>query len=760
MEGPTVSQEDQDTITGLLEKLKQLEVIKGTEHPESIATVRELGEIYYRTRQFEHADRMFYRAFCGAERTHRKTHIIVYRVASIYGRLLIDTRKFDKAEVYLRKALVGLEGHLGLDHVDLLESMEGLGDVLYINKRQHLEFLQEAEVLFQRALAMRIKNYGKDDKMTLNAVNNVAKTLNALGQFDAAIVICQTTYDDCVALLGPLHPITLGAIEGLAFVLQAIGKYEQAMEMYRMSFAGNDSVLGKYHRSTIASLQHLAYLLQLSGTRENCAEAEERYMDALERNEEVEGASHPSTLGIMFKIGYLRKLQEKLVPAEEMLRCAMVHRNKEIGQLHPDTLCATYQLASVLYLQGLWKHVYGFEGKLREGFALFEDCIDKREKSLGLTHLDTIFAVDDYADCLAQQQLCVKAEYWFSVACRKLDEVVLASLNPAVAPAVEAAVNADDGFNPSGTLRTEQQWEAQEALGEPPSAGEHGYVYVVGPATRPPQYPRLAQVRPYSPSRRAVSPFRTARAPYGRKGTGGGSPVRATAVGGRPVGSSVVIRAAVRSTKLKPVPVPGIDRDHPKYSPSLPFNYYKYAASVAVKHGGLLQKLDRQPEAALVYKYALDLFHYFKCTTFGEGEEVRAPFQEAGAPAIPDEEPMLAMSDAKLCDEFDSSRESKRSERGGKCSLNLSDKAAGSGADSTMGADGSECDDCGSDSKDAVALTEQSDAEVSESRINSTFRRSKKLSAPRKFDINSEHIDVIIHETLSLYSNAMFMETL
>lgn len=753
-----MSQEDQDTIAGLLEKLKGLEVLKGTEHPESISTVRELGQIYYRTRQFEHADRMFYRAFCGAERTHRKTHIIVYRIASIYGCLLIDTRKFDKAEGYLRKALVGLEGHLGLDHVDLLESMEGLGNVLYINKRQHMEFLQEAEVLFQRALAMRIKNFGKDDNLTLNAVNNVAKTLNALGQFDAAIVICQSTYDDCVTLLGPLHPITLGAIEGLAFVLQAIGEYERAMEMYRMSFAGNDSVLGTYHRSTIASLLHLAYLLQLSGTRANYAEAEERYMDALDRNREVEGESHPSTLGIMFKIGYLRKLQEKLVAAEEMLRQSMLQRNKEIGQLHPDTLCSTYQLASVLYLQGLWKHVFGFEARLREGFAFFEDCIDKREKSLGLTHIDTIFAIEDYANCLAQQQQDIKAEYWFSVACRKVDAVIKGSLHPSVSIDTEAAIaeGSEGGFDPAGTLRTEQQWETQVTGPGGAAIGEHGYVYVAGPSTRPPVYPVLAQARPYSPSRRAVSPFRQARTAYGKRSAG--SPMRPTVVGGRPV-ATTVIRGAVRSSKLKPVPVPEIDHDHPNYSsdPARVFNYYKYAASVAVKHGGMLQRLDRQPDAAEVYKYALDLYHFFKCYSRGRDESEKPS-------------PLTLETEMKTGERtLQNSSESKLEPGGGGAKTCGQENTAKSEREPESADRKDVWDDLGADFKDVSAgCKEESQTDCEDNsgpnaraeEQKEQFQLSQPIIAPKKFDINSEHIDVIIHETLSLYSNAMFMETL
>ena len=69
-------------------------------------------------------------------------------------------------ENYLRLALAGLESHLGRVHVDLLESMEGLGNVLYVNKRLHVGVLEECDALFHRALTLREQCYGKSDKGT------------------------------------------------------------------------------------------------------------------------------------------------------------------------------------------------------------------------------------------------------------------------------------------------------------------------------------------------------------------------------------------------------------------------------------------------------------------------------------------------------------------------------------------------------------------------------------------------------------------
>lgn len=567
IEGPTVNEEDAQLTKELLSQLKQLEVSKGTEHPESLVIVITLARLYYRTRQLVLADFMYYRAFSGAERTHRPTHILVYTFASNYGVCLVDMRQYETAEYYLRKALSGLEMHLGSNHIDLLESMEGLGVCLYIQQQY-----EECFELFKRALKLRLEHYAADDKETLNAVNNKCKALNALCRFDEAFTLCEETYSTCQKLLGPMHPITLGCIESLAYVLQAKGELTKSLEMYRKAHLGNQKVLGTYHVSTINSMKNCAYILQKLGVY---AEAEELYSDSLLRTEKVLGDTDPMTLSIVYKVGLLQKLQEKVCPAEYMLRRSMVQRKKEIGAFHPDTLCSMHQLAIVLYIQSLWKHTYGFLDKRKESFKFYEECIRRREKALGASHIDTITCVEDYGNCLADEKLYEKAEVWFRDCLVKLNSIVKIPID-----ILEGSLLINGELvvaNKEARIQREcETARARSAIAFKKRSGIHVEDEAEG---------RRRQVQKHSffPKNRTI----------------------------RPQGAvipSVCMKNSDENTPLQ------VDRNNDGDSPGVPldFDYYKYTASVAIKHGVMLQRLDRQSESIDAYKHGYDCLTYFK----------------------------------------------------------------------------------------------------------------------------------------------------
>ena len=568
IEGPTVNEEDAQLTKDLMSQLKQLEVIKGTEHPESLVVVITLARLYYRTRQLALADFMFYRAFSGAERTHRPTHILVYTFASNYGVCLVDMRQYESAEYYLRKALVGLETHLGFNHIDLLESIEGLGNSLYIEQEY-----EECYSLFNRALELRLEHYSADDKETLNAVNNKCKALNALCRFDEAYSVCQETYTSCLQLLGPMHPITLGCIESLAYVLQAKGDLVQALEMYRKAYQGNQKVLGKYHIATINSMKNSAYILQ---KLENYAEAEELYHDSLLRTEKVLGATDPMTLSIAYKVGLLQKMQEKVCPSENMLRRSMVQRKKEIGAFHPDTLCAMHQLAIVLYIQSLWKHTYGFLDKQREALKFYEECIRRREKALGNAHIDTITCVEDYGNCLADGKNYEKAEVWYRDCLLKLNLVVKIPVD-----ILEGSVLINSSqvvWNKESRIQSEcETARARSAIAFKTRSGIELDSDEVG------QGQGYVKKNSFFPKNRTI----------------------------RPQGAVIPSMCMTNSAENVPLQV---DRNNDGDSPgvALDFDYYKYTASVAVKHGVMLQRLDRHSEAIDAYKYGYDCYTYFK----------------------------------------------------------------------------------------------------------------------------------------------------
>ena len=106
------------------------------------------------------------------------------RTAVRFGRLsstffLVAQGKLEEAEVLFRRALEGYERVLGVDHPDTLNSVNNLGGLLMKQGK-----LEEAEVLFRRALEGCKRVLGSDHPYTLNAGRGL-KNLPILRQLKA-----------------------------------------------------------------------------------------------------------------------------------------------------------------------------------------------------------------------------------------------------------------------------------------------------------------------------------------------------------------------------------------------------------------------------------------------------------------------------------------------------------------------------------------------------------------------------------------------
>ena len=164
---------------------------------------------------------------------------------------------------------------------------------------------------------------------------------------------------------------------------------------------------------------------------------------------------------------------------------------------------------------------------------------------------------------------------------------------------------------------------------------------------------------------------------------------------------------------LRALPVPTIDPSHTHYKASDLFNYYKYAADNSVKQGLLLQELGRQEDAIFVYKYAHDMYIYYKAVLEVGKNESDAKVDET--------------ADYKSCKETGD-----REDRDEKYSANAKESKYVDNDDA----------DAKSDQLSLVVTVGGGEKEV-------------------KFvDSFSKDINVIIEETLALYNNAVFMQSL
>ena len=114
------------------------------------------------------------------------------------GLMLKHQGRLEEAEIMYRRALEGRERLLGSEHPDTLGSVNNLGALL-----QNLGQLKEAEIMLRRALEGRERLLGSDHRNTLNSRGNLGLLLIKQNNDQGKIMVNTIL----AALLDPPHSL-------------------------------------------------------------------------------------------------------------------------------------------------------------------------------------------------------------------------------------------------------------------------------------------------------------------------------------------------------------------------------------------------------------------------------------------------------------------------------------------------------------------------------------------------------------------------
>ena len=117
---------------------------------------------------------------------------------------------------------------------------------------------EQAEPLYQRALAIRERVLGPDHPDTADSLNNLAVLYFHRGKYEQAEPLYQRALAIREQVLGPDHPDTANSLNNLAMLYHHRGKYKQAEPLLDRALAIRERVLGPDHPDTARSLNNLA----------------------------------------------------------------------------------------------------------------------------------------------------------------------------------------------------------------------------------------------------------------------------------------------------------------------------------------------------------------------------------------------------------------------------------------------------------------------------------------------------------------------
>ena len=160
-----------------------------------------------RVAEYAAAEKIGRTAVVLCEKTPGREHPDTLASVDNLGLVLASQGIYEEAEAMHRGALEGKEKVLGVDHPDTLTSVNNLG---LVRKRQGK--YEEGEAMHRRALEGREKVLGREHPGTLTNVYNLAPLFDELQCCPTAAELYQRADEGYVKVLGAKHPTTVACL--------------------------------------------------------------------------------------------------------------------------------------------------------------------------------------------------------------------------------------------------------------------------------------------------------------------------------------------------------------------------------------------------------------------------------------------------------------------------------------------------------------------------------------------------------------------
>ncbi|MGD9913957.1 MAG: FxSxx-COOH system tetratricopeptide repeat protein [Rhizobiaceae bacterium] len=223
----------------------------------------------------------------------------------------------------------------------------GLLDRLASYRHNALAAYGEARILYERALVKAEQAFGPDDINTAIGLNNLAYTLHAEGDLEAAAKLNERALKIIEAVEGPAHPRTAASLGNLAAVFMSLGRRDEALPLFERALAAAEAAFGPDDIGVAAHLNNLGHLLRETGNMEKARPLLER---ALAIREKVRGPTHGDTAASLNNLGSLLLQMEKYDEARPLFERALKIVPQTLGPDHPIAF-ATLENLAVLELR-------------------------------------------------------------------------------------------------------------------------------------------------------------------------------------------------------------------------------------------------------------------------------------------------------------------------------------------------------------------------------------------------------------------------
>ena len=393
-----------NTLTLARQTLRMREALLGTEHPDLLPTLLNLGDALVDAAEFQQAIATMSRAVALAERSAAPDSPDFAEVEHHLGSALSAARRYDDALKALERSLRVKQQTLEAGAPSIARSLEEIGLVL-----QRKGDYELAGAHIRRAAAIQ-EAANIDHPAYARTLNLVAQQLWFEGHFLESRIASERAVEVAERTLRPDHPTVALSLRYLAATLAALGDLRQSLALKERALTLAERNFGATHHVTGEYLHALGFAEFDNG---DYAKARRHLQQALSIYEARYGMWHEYVASALTVLALTDTGLGDYTNARRDQARAVAINARVGGANHPFVATALTELATVYRAQGL----------PNQAIPLLERALTIREKALGPNHTDVARTLADLSAMLTQAGRPARAQQLASRALRICDRL-------------------------------------------------------------------------------------------------------------------------------------------------------------------------------------------------------------------------------------------------------------------------------------------------------------------------------------------------
>ncbi|MBE9062846.1 CHAT domain-containing protein [cf. Phormidesmis sp. LEGE 11477] len=363
-----------------IEALAIRESALGLEHPDTINSLKDVGELHFQLSDYDSAQSFYEKALSYSEaalgQNHYTTAVVLNGLAKVY----VEQGDYNRAIPVFERTVAIVEDVNGVEHINVAYALTSLGKA-YVDTGAY----ERALPVLERSLSIRESTFGTESEEYASGLHSIARLYAATGNFTAAIPVYEQAIAAYQADPNSEDTRLAASLVGLGTTYQELNNYSKATPLVEQALEILERAYGKEHIRIANTLISLGSIYSAQGEYTKALRLYER---ALSIRASTLGRDHYLVGASLNNLALLYAAKGDHIPAISLYKQALVVLEAVFDE--PNTI-----VASTLHNLAL---AYTRQNNFDAALPLYERSIEITRSLYGTNHPDTARALNSLGD--------------------------------------------------------------------------------------------------------------------------------------------------------------------------------------------------------------------------------------------------------------------------------------------------------------------------------------------------------------------------